>query len=259
MKVLYVGDAGVLVGPLFLGSPFLMELKGLDVKIWGQPLIDALQSDPEIKVIHMPAWTAYRDFPRTPKDLSEYAVIILSDVEAESLYFYPEFYTPSEWTKSLAFPNRLKSIMEFVERGGGLVMAGSWATFSGRHGHSGWKGTPVEEVLPVSILEGDDRVETPEGAKIRATDNNHPVMSGIPWETAPKFLGYNKTILKSNSTLLATVGEEDDPLIAVKEHGKGRTMAFTSDPCPHWGINFLKWEHYGRFWLQAIKWLAREK
>ncbi|MGC9385096.1 MAG: glutamine amidotransferase [Kosmotogaceae bacterium] len=29
-----------------------------------------------------------------------------------------------------------------------------------------------------------------------------------------------------------------------------------SDLAPHWGIDFVKWEYYGKFWHQAIKWLT---
>ena len=42
------------------------------------------------------------------------------------------------------------------------------------------------------------------------------------------------------------------------ENGKRRVMTFTSDPCPHWGMNFMAWEYYPKFWIQAIKWLARK-
>jgi len=35
-------------------------------------------------------------------------------------------------------------------------------------------------------------------------------------------------------------------------------IAFASDPVLHWGINFVKWEHHGRFWAQAIRWLAKK-
>ncbi len=258
IKVLYVGDSGVLVGPIFVGSPFLMEIKNLDVRVWGEPLIKALESDLEIKVTHMSTWEAYRRFPRSLDELSKYDVVILSDVEAEVLYFFPEFYTPSEYGKKLTFPNRLKIIKEFVEKGGSLIMAGSWVTFAGRYGHSGWKGTPVEEVLPVNILNEDDRVETPEGAYVKVIKPDHPIMKDIPWDKCPPFFGYNKTILKESAELLATIGEAEDPFIAVREYGKGKTMAFTSDPCPHWGINFLRWEYYPKFWIQTVKWLTEK-
>jgi uncharacterized membrane protein len=102
--------------------------------------------------------------------------------------------------------------------------------------------------------EGDDEVEAPDGAFVKVVDADHPVVRGIPWETCPPFLGYNKLKPKPGAQVLATIGE-GDPFIVVWERG-GRVMAFASDPVLHWGINFVKWEHYGRFWAQAIRWLA---
>ncbi|MBA7676042.1 hypothetical protein ES703_84282 [subsurface metagenome] len=49
-----------------------------------------------------------------------------------------------------------------------------------------------------------------------------------------------------------------DPLIAVREYGKGRSMAIMTAVHPHWGANFMKWEYYKQFWWQIIKWLAQK-
>jgi uncharacterized membrane protein len=150
----------------------------------------------------------------------------------------------------------LKLIKRFVEEGGGLAMCGGWYSFSGRFGQGAWYGTPVAEVLPVELERGDDRVEAPDGAFVKVADASHPVVRGVPWETCPPFLGYNKLKPKPGAQVLATIGE-GDPFIVVWERG-GRVMAFASDPVLHWGINFVKWEHYGRFWAQAIRWLAKK-
>ena len=42
------------------------------------------------------------------------------------------------------------------------------------------KGTPIEEILPVSLLSGDDRVEAPEGADIICDPSRHWILNGIP-------------------------------------------------------------------------------
>ncbi|OYT29506.1 MAG: hypothetical protein B6U94_07605 [Thermofilum sp. ex4484_79] len=99
VKVLYVGDAGVLAGPIFFASPFMMKIKGLSMSIFNKSLIDALESDKDIKVVHMNLWDAFR-LPKTLEELKEYDVVILSDINAESIYFYPEFHASSEiWKK----------------------------------------------------------------------------------------------------------------------------------------------------------------
>lgn len=47
----------------------------------------------------------------------------------------------------------------------------------------------------------------------------------------------------------------DDPMLAVGRFGKGRVLAYTSDPAPHWGCNFVYWDSYNRFWQNAAAWL----
>ena len=54
MKVLYAGDACTKIGPVFVASPFNLEVKGVSHHIWGQPLIDALTAG-GIEVKHRPS------------------------------------------------------------------------------------------------------------------------------------------------------------------------------------------------------------
>jgi uncharacterized membrane protein len=257
MKVLYSGDFSVNVGPLFVASPFNLETKGLSVNVWGQPLIDALQADGDIEVTYMPPHVAISEFPRSAEGLGEYAAVILSDVECEVLALYP-FWIPGT---PLPRANRLKGIREYVRQGGGLLMIGGWTSFSGRFGHGGYYDTPVEEALPVTCLKGvDDRVEAPEGVRVRIYEEGHPVVAGIPWQECPEFAGYNRILPKEGARVIATVGgdEGESPLVVTQEFGEGRSMAFASDCSPHWAAYFQPWEYYGQFWRQAVRWLARK-
>lgn len=265
VKILYAGDAGIVAGPMIFESPFDIEVKDAYVREWGHYLTDALGGNPEISITYMPSVNAYRDFPRTYKELVKYDAILLSDVASEVLRFYPKFF-PIEKLREVSIlkskqyvgmPDRLEMIKKFVETGGGFIMAGGWFSFSGRFGHGAWYRTPVADILPVQISEVDDRVETPAGATVKIVDKGNPVVNDIPWNSCPPFLGYNKVRLKKGSRLLAVIGNEEDPFIVVGEFGKGRVMAFTSDPVLHWGINFVKWEHYPKFWLRAMKWVSR--
>ena len=71
MKVLYAGDACTKIGPIFVASPFNLEVKGVSHHIWGQPLIDAMTKD-GIDVKHLTNDQAISEFPRTVEDLSQY-------------------------------------------------------------------------------------------------------------------------------------------------------------------------------------------
>jgi uncharacterized membrane protein len=59
--------------------------------------------------------------------------------------------------------------------------------------------------------------------------------------------------------VLARWKGEGDPAICAGQFGEGRVLAYTSDPAPHWGCNFVFWEHYARLWTQAFDWLANGK
>ena len=255
MRILYAGDACTKIGPVYMASPFNLEVKGMSHHIWGMPLIQAL-TERGHEVEHMTCEQAIADFPRTVEDLQKYDALIISDCECEVLSLYPF------WVEGVPQPttNRLKAIRDYVKAGGSLLMIGGWTSFSGRFGHGGYYDTPVEEALPVTCLKGaDDRVEMPEGAAVQVMVKGHPVLEGIPWEKAPGFEGFNKIIPKQEAEVLATVGDDEKqyPLVVTWEYGKGRSMAFASDCSPHWAATFQAWEYYGQFWCQALEWLGK--
>lgn len=143
-----------------------------------------------------------------------------------------------------------------VKHGKGFLMIGGYLSYQGLHGMANYKNSPVEEILPVELLNYDDRVEVPEGFNPKIANKSHPIVKDLP-EAWPTLLGYNKTILKNNAVLLAEFN--NDPILAVWEVGKGRAAAFTSDCAPHWcTTDFLNWKHYDDLWERLVKWLAKE-
>jgi len=55
--------------------------------------------------------------------------------------------------------------------------------------------------------------------------------------------------------VLARVG--DDVLLACREVGNGRTIAYTTDCGPHWcPPPFVQWAGYARLWQQMVGWAA---
>ncbi len=253
IKVLYAGDSGIIMGPHIIASPFNYESKGVEVQVWCQQVLDALNSQADIEVDYMTTWQAFEKFPETPEELAKYDVVILSDIEWEVLVLYP-------WARFMDAPmgpNRLVSIREYVRNGGSLLMIGGWSSFTGRKGIGGYHGTPVEEALPINCLDiNDDRREAPEGVHIVTVEKDHPIMKGLRWEACPVFTGYNRLEAKPGSKVVARVKEFGDPFVVVGNYGKGKSMAFASDIAPHWGAGFMKWDGYGQFWVQAIRWLG---
>ena len=253
IRVLYVGDSGLTTGAVSASSNFTYDQRGVSVEVAAQRILDAWRKNPRYEVSYLTGWDALAKFPETPEALRAYDVVILSDVDSDSLVLYPT----ERSTRAPMGPNRLKSIRDYVWQGGALAMVGGYATFTGRHNAGNYHGTPVEEALPVECLAvDDDRMETPEGVTVEVRDLNHPIMRGIEWSPSPIFNGYNRLTLKRNAKVLAVLKETQDPLIVVWTFGKGRALAFASDIAPHWGAGFQEWKYYEQFWNQTLDWLG---
>jgi uncharacterized membrane protein len=253
VRLLYVGDASITAGAVSADSNFSYDRRGVGVEIAAQKILDAWRRNPRYEVSYLTGWEALAQFPETPEALKKYDVVILSDVDSDSLVLYP----PERLRRAPMGPNRLKSIRDYVWFGGSLVMIGGYASFTGRHNAGNYHNSPVEEALPVDCLAADDdRMETPQGVTVEVKQAQHPIMRGIEWSPSPIFNGYNRLLPKRSAIVLATVKETRDPLIVVWSFGKGRAMAFASDIAPHWGAGFEQWRFYQQFWDQALDWLA---
>ncbi|WP_417308908.1 glutamine amidotransferase [Devosia sp.] len=201
------------------------------------------------EVTYQPAHVAVREFPFSAEELGEYDCVIISDIGANSLQLHPDTFS-----KSVPKPDRLEVIADYVRAGGGLIMVGGYLTFQGIDAKARYAGTPVEDVLPVTLLTADDRVERPNGTAPEVVAAGHPIAKGLDgaW---PDLLGYNRVMARPEAVLVASVGA--DPLIVAGESDKGRSVAFTSDCGPHWAPPpFVEWDGYARLWAQMADWAA---
>ena len=60
--------------------------------------------------------------------------------------------------------------------------------------------------------------------------------------------------------VIATVSRDyrELPLLVGGTHGKGRTLAWTSDVGPHWlPQSFVDWPGYAVLWRNMLRWLAK--
>jgi uncharacterized membrane protein len=204
-----------------------------------------------ISVQHMAAHDIPQQFPRTAMELSEFDVIVLSDIGANSFQLPPE-----TWLEGKSSPDRLAVLAQWVHDGGALMMAGGYLSFQGFQARANFARSAIAPALPVEMVDYDDRVETSAGAVV------HPVGDGMLasfiTSDAPVLLGYNRVTARMGATVHATVGE--DVLIATSDYGKGRTLVWTSDIGPHWCPNeFVDWPGYGPLMSGMIQWLAGTK
>lgn len=251
LKMLFVGDSS---------TGLEIEIKGSDAEFFVRPhrlqtwLVEAISAQ-QISVVHMTTEQASSKFPFSLDELKQYQVIMFSDVDSDSFQLYPNFMGASG--RVPLGPNRLKLVEQYVRDGGAFIMGGGYASFSGRRGIGNYRRTPIEKILPVNIIVGDDREEWPEGFHGDVRQGTHPILKGLNWEKESfVFLGYNATTLKPEADVL--VEHEGNPIVAAWQYGKGRTMAFTPDPQPHWSGNFHLWSGYGKFWQQSIAWLTKQ-
>ncbi|WP_191060595.1 glutamine amidotransferase [Geminicoccus harenae] len=219
-----------------------------------EPLVKAL-ADSEFALRYMPSHEAQTAFPLTLEDLQRYDAVILSDIGANSLLLHPDV-----WLHGKTVPNRLKLLRDYVEMGGGLFMIGGYLSFQGINGAARYGRTAVEEVLPVTCLQVDDRIEIPEGFAPEIVEPGHPILAGLPSDW-PVLLGINEVVVKNEpgvQLLARTPADQGShPLLVAGGYGQGRTLAWTSDIGPHWlPETFVQWPGYGQLWRQCLAWLT---
>lgn len=200
---------------------------------------------------HIPSHLVEQNFPTTLEGLKEYDVVMFSDVGANTMNLPMNVFQ-----RLVPSVNKLELVKEYVRQGGAFVMIGGYLTFQGIQARGAYKRTAMEEILPVTLLEGDDRVERCEGITPYVVQADHPVMANLP-ERWPQVLGYNRLLPKENAQVLAKV--EEDPLVVLGEYGQGRTCAYATDCAPHWSPEtFCNWEGYPVLWGNLLNWLTEK-
>lgn len=218
----------------------------------GHEFLKAALSGDEFAFTHMTGHRAASDLPTTEEGLRDYDVVILSDIGANTLLLHPDV-----WLHGKTVPNRLAVLADWVRNGGGLAMCGGYLSFSGIYGSAKFYGTPVEDVLPVTMYERDDRIEAPQGGAIKTLNGNHPILSGVSGDWPP-VLGFNEVMIKPEADELAQV--DGKPFIATMDAEQGRTLVWTSDIGPHWcPTPFVEWSGFAAIWQQSVRWLAGRK
>ena len=217
----------------------------------GKPFVKTLERL-GYKVTHLPNHIALTEFPETAEALSQYDVVILSDIGSNTLLLDPEMVF-----KCVIKGNRLQAIKEYVLSGGGFLMIGGYFSFCGFEGKARYNMTPIKDILPVKMLNYDDRIDSPEGVAPVIVDRSHPIVKGIeePW---PRYLGYNYIEEREGAQVICKI--KDTVGLAAGEYGKGRSVATAFDALPHWALQeVLDWKYYPVIWKNIIEWLTEKK
>lgn len=165
----------------------------------------------------------------------------------------------------------LPNIRKYVEEGGAFVMVGGENSF----GEGGYQSSPLADMLPVDPAGSapneqmflprltDDGLRHPVTQLASSMDANQQTWAGLP-----QLPGINVTRPKPGAQVLLdhphlSVGGVNAPVLAVREYGRGRAMALTTDASWYWSLVAAgqgggSSRAYERIWSNAIRWLVRD-
>jgi len=63
----------------------------------------------------------------------------------------------------------------------------------------------------------------------------------------------------ANVQLYTDIHTEHDPLLASWQYGLGKVVVVTFDPSGAGSSDWIRWEGYGKFWSQAVRWAIRDE
>jgi uncharacterized membrane protein len=250
IRVLFAGESLYFLTTIFKGRDnFDM---GSDVEN-GRYLIEAFKAN-DIDYDYLPTYKVTEEFPWTLDELKQYDAIIVSDVGSDT------FLVSQRTLLGEKTPNRLDLIEQYVREGGGFLMWGGYFSFTGNGSKGFYKGTPIERLLPVTLMDHDDRVEVPEGFEPIIKMPNHPILDQVPEKWDGWFLSYNRLKAKNGANVLAVIPKYgDDPFLVAGEYGSGRVLASAVD-CSRHGASpkFLDWEYKNIIYGNMIKWICKQ-
>src|SRR2546430_6914639 len=160
----------------------------------------------------------------------------------------------------------LDGIAAYVRDGGAFAMIGGDQSFSA----GDYAGTPIEDVLPLTLLPSGPTAldETPPQVRLTDAGRRHPATalatSGAQnesvWAALPRLPGLNTIgpLRGGAQTLLQSA--EGRPVLVVGEAGRGRVLALLSDSSWFWSFVAAGAQQgpraYETFWHSAIRWLV---
>lgn len=196
-----------------------------------------------------------QQFPKDRKELGKYDVIVLGDVDAHDMA-----------------GGNLKDLADFVRaRGGGLVVIPGR-----RFGLFGYRGTVLEDVLPVEIpvRSRDTGVfsRKPFPLKLTSAGREHlaarldpdPAGSARAWKNLTGGLWCcSAGDAKRGGKTLAEhpylrSGRGSLPLFVVRQAGNGKVVYLGWDGSWRWRRGYGDRYHY-RFWAQLVRWIVKKQ
>jgi uncharacterized membrane protein len=167
-------------------------------------------------------------------------------------------------------PAHLEALKRFVAAGGALLVKGGENAFAA----GGYKGSPLEDVLPVALSSRSPDF-VPGLFAPQPVSYAHPLValfdtpeeSRKAWSALPPLDGWGRfASLRAGGQVVASQPNEtaDDggplPVIAVRSYGRGKVMLVSTDSTWRWKLGAaadpLASGAYERFWTRAVQYLT---
>jgi uncharacterized membrane protein len=189
-------------------------------------------------------------FPKTREELFAYRALVLGSVEASAFT-----------------ADQLRMIAEFVDvRGGGLLLLGGHRAFA----EGGYAGTPVEDVMPVTLGRAAGALATLRVRPTRAGQAHAVTQLGDTeqksaerWTSMPALTSVNQIdAIKPGATVLLSASDErrrDHVVLAYERYGRGKSIAFPVQDSWKWQMDAaisLEDQTHENFWRQLLRWLV---
>jgi uncharacterized membrane protein len=190
-------------------------------------------------------------FPQTREELFSYRALILGSVEAASFS-----------------PDQLRMIADFVnKRGGTLMMLGGRRSFA----EGGWAGTPVGEVLPVTMEAANAKHLSELPVRPTRVGATFPVTqiagdekaSAAKWESMPIVTTVNPIrLVKPGATVLLNAIDnrrQEQVVLAYQRYGRGKALAMPIQDSWIWRMDVkmpVTDTTHQMFWRRMIRWLV---
>lgn len=178
----------------------------------------------------------------TPSELAYFKIVILGNLSADELG-----------------PERVKTLIDFVNDGGSLVVLGG----SRGWGNGGLTDTALRTILPVRGRTQNALIgETPFSISLTDAASTHPAFAGDAelWASVPPILSvFPGPTLSPTALALVTADTPQGqlPVVVTHRYGQGKVAVLLTDSLWKWQLAPGAGENkpYLRFWTQMISWL----
>ncbi len=190
-------------------------------------------------------WIPYGDrlgltFDLTPEQLRLNKIIILGDFDAEALT-----------------PEHCRAIVEFVEKGGSLVLLGGQRLW----GEGGIAKTELSKLLPFT-RPGGPAIEGKFAVAWTAEGRAHPALANnpdLPTDLPPVLSLFTGCTLSAGALPLVdadTGAGGRQPVLVSRIYGQGKVLTVLTDSLWRWAMQPGDEKPYPKFWRQIVQWMS---